>query len=84
MMIWWSALGNSKCLLPKSEELTLAHSEEDTLPDPAQPVKVTKKAVPVRNWKLFDVHQEESRSKMVREDIQTKKKRLNLGIGRFI
>ena len=28
-----------------SEELTLALSEEDTLPDPAGPVKVTKKAV---------------------------------------
>ena len=49
-----------------SEELTLALSEEDTLPDPARPVKVTKKAVSARNRKRFDVHQEESRSKRVR------------------
>ena len=49
-----------------SEELTLALSEEDTLPDPARPVKVTKKAVPARNRKRIDVHQEESRSKRVR------------------
>ena len=66
MMIWWSALGNSKSLLPKSEELTLALSEEDTLPDPARPVMVTKKAVTARNRKRFDVHQEESLSKRVR------------------
>ena len=45
-----------------SEELTLALSEEDT----ARPVMVTKKAVPARNRKRFDVHQEESRSKRVR------------------
>ena len=49
-----------------SEELTLALSEEDTLPDPAVPVEVTKKAVPARNRKRFDVNQEESRSKRVR------------------
>ena len=49
-----------------SEELTLALSEEDTLPDPARPVKVTKTAVLARNRKRFDVHQEESRSKRVR------------------
>ena len=49
-----------------SEELTLALSEEDTLPDPAGPVKVTKKAVPARNRKRIDVHQEESRNKRVR------------------
>ena len=49
-----------------SEELTLALSEEDTLPDPARPVMVTKKAVPARNRKRFDVHQDKSRSKRVR------------------
>ena len=49
-----------------SEELTLALSEEDTLPDPARPLMVTKKAVPARNRKRIDVHQEESRSKRVR------------------
>ena len=49
-----------------SEELTLALSEEDTLPDPARPVKVTKKAVPARNRKQFDVHQDKSRSNRVR------------------
>ena len=49
-----------------SEELTLALSKEDTLPDPAGPMKVTEKAVPARNRKRIDVHQEESRSKRVR------------------
>ena len=49
-----------------SEELTLALSEEDTLPDPAGPVKVTKKAVPARNRKRIDVHQEEIRKRVRR------------------
>ena len=50
-----------------NEELSLALSEDDTLPDPAQPVKDNKKAVPAQNRKRINVHQEESRSKRLRK-----------------